>query len=198
MLKTFSTPLECAIHIASQVQRSVIPVKLVGTDKKPPVKWKPYQFERATGSQIQQWQKQFNPDMWGQITGSISGIITLDHDGDHGRETMEAIGLHPHRRTGSGGFQTDFVHPGWYVKTENSKSSAKKPWAQAYPGLDIRADGGFAVIAGRNSKGPYEWLRDPEDLDSLGILPTDLREWLGLLYPPESNVAQRALEKYLA
>ena len=140
--------------------------------------------ERADLSQIETWQKQFNPPLWGQVTGAISSIITLDHDGDQGRETMESLGLHPHRRTGSGGFQTDFIYPGWYVKTENNKSSSKKPWAQAYPGLDIRGDGGYAAIAGRNKKGPYEWLRDPADLDSLDILPTELREWLGLLLSP--------------
>lgn len=191
------SPFEWAIRIAD-LQRSIIPVKLKGTNKVPYVKWIPYQSERASIQQIKQWQKEFNPIMWGQVTGSVSGIVTLDYDGDSGRQIMENLGIKPHRRTGSGGFQSDFVHPGWYVKTENSKSSAKKSWAQAYPGLDIRADGGLAVIAGKNSKGPYEWLRDPGDLDDLEILPTDLREWLGLLYPPESNVAERALKKYLA
>jgi P4 family phage/plasmid primase-like protien len=186
---------QIVIDLATHLHRSVIPV---GIDKLPLVKWKAFQSQRADIDQIEAWQKQFHPPLWGQVTGSISSIITLDHDGAPGRETMEALKLSPHRRTGSGGFQTDFVYPGWYVKTENSKSSAKKPWVQTYPGLDIRGDGGYAAIAGRNKSGPYEWLRDPADLDSLDILPADLREWLGLLYAPESSIAERALEKYLA
>src|SRR5256885_2461050 len=177
---------------AVNLGRSVIPV---GIDKLPLVKWKPFQSERADLSQIETWQKRFSPPIWGEVTGSISNIITLDFDGEKGRETLQKLGLNPHRRTGSGGYHVDFQYPGWYIKTENNKSSAKRTWAQAYPGIDIRGDGGYSVIAGKNGKGPYEWLRKPDDLDNLDILPTDLREWLGLLYPPESNVAERALEK---
>jgi P4 family phage/plasmid primase-like protien len=45
-------------------------------------------------------------------------------------------------------------------------------------------DGGYSIICGRNSKGEYTWLRDPEPFD-LALLPTDLREFLGLLNAPE-------------
>jgi hypothetical protein len=201
------SPFEWAIRITA-LQRSVIPLD---ETKRPPLlgflnkkgeparlAWSPNQKERATVEQIGKWEKRFNPPIWGQVTGSISGIVTLDFDGDHGKKTIEALGLRPHRRTGSGGYHVDFKHPGWHVKTENHKTSAKKPWAQAYPGLDIRGDGGYSAMIGSNEKGSYEWLRDPSDLDSVDILPTDLREWLGLLYSPQSNVAERALEKYLA
>src|SRR5712672_1197122 len=186
--------LEFITDFAAKFQRSVIPV---GIDKLPLVKWKPFQSKRADKSQIEEWQRQFRPTIWGQVTGDISGIVTLDFDGDLGKETLQKSGLNPHRKTGKG-YHADFNHPGWHVKTENNKSSAKRAWAQAYPGLDIRGDGGYSAIAGRNEKGPYEWLRDSGDLNSLDILPADLREWLGLLYPPNSDVATRALEKYLA
>jgi len=186
--------LDFITDLANHFQRSIIPV---GADKLPLVKWKPYQSRRATIEQIREWNKQFSPTIWGQVTGVISGIVTLDFDGETGKETLQKLELNPHRKTGKG-YHVDFNHPGWHVKTENNKSSSKRAWAQAYPGLDIRGDGGYSAIAGMNEKGPYEWLRDPGDLDSLDILPTDLREWLGLLYSPESKVPQRALEKYLA
>jgi putative DNA primase/helicase len=49
--------------------------------------------------------------------------------------------------------------------------------------LDIRADGGYAVFTGRTPRGEYTWLRDAEP-DDLSVLPTELREFLGLLHPP--------------
>jgi hypothetical protein len=207
-------PIKIAIALA-QLKRSILPIS---QKKDPPIKWKKYQSERPSFLEIKQWQADYLPVMWAQITGSISGIITLDFDGETGQATMEKLGLNPHRRTGSGGFHVDFNHPGWHVKTENNKSSAKRAWAQAYPGLDIRGDGGYAIIAGSNTSGPYTWLRDPSDLESLDVLPTDLREMLGLLHPPvkeekptslpkksskkkdialTENIADIALEKYL-
>jgi uncharacterized protein (DUF927 family) len=54
-----------------------------------------------------------------------------------------------------------------------------------FPGVDIRADGGYAVFAGRNAAGTYEWLRPP-DPDPLDILPDDLRRVFHLDAPRTS------------
>src|SRR5215469_16349423 len=56
---------------------------------------------------------------------------------------------------------------------------------ERWPGLDIRADGGYVVFAGRTNRGEYRWFCDPEPYP-LDILPTDLREFLCLLRPPGS------------
>jgi len=60
------------------------------------------------------------------------------------------------------------------VPTLNAKSG-KNSWP--WPGLDIRGDGGFAVLLGRNSNGPYEQLRElvPEPFD---VLPEEVRTFL--------------------
>lgn len=60
------------------------------------------------------------------------------------------------------------------MPTLNAKSG-KVSWP--WPGLDIRGDGGFAVLLGRNENGPYEQLRDlvPEPFD---VLPEQVREFL--------------------
>src|SRR5205807_3368381 len=83
--------------------------------------------------------------------------------------------------------------------TLNSKS--KKELGERWPGLDIRGDGGYAVFCGKNTEGQYEWLRPLGELDSLDILPTDLRSFLSLLNPPEEkrtrSIADVALEKAL-
>lgn len=176
---------------------SVIPV---GFDKKPLFKWKKFQEERAGIEQINQWQGQYSPSAWAAVTGAISNLIILDGDGQPGRNTFETLSINPHRRTPSKGFHCDFKHPGWYVPTLNSKS--KLELGKLWPGLDIRADGGYAIFCGRNTSGAYEWLRPFGELDSLDTLPTDLRKFLGLLNPPKEimkrTIADVALEKALS
>jgi len=127
------------------------------------------------------WDQQFDPPAWAVITGAISGVVVVDFDGDAGNATMRALGLTPHVRTGSGGHHVYFEHPGWHVSTVNSK--AKRALGERYPGLDIRADGGYAIFAGRTSAGEYVWLREmvPDPLD---VLPDEVRAALGLLVPP--------------
>ena len=167
---------------------SIIPV---GSDKRPALTtWKPYQTRRASEDELRQW-AQKRPTGWAVVTGEISGLIVLDFDGERGLETMQALGLQPHVQTGSGGAHVYFAHPGHHVPTLNSKS--KIEMGQRWPGLDIRADGGYACFAGRNRSGAYEWLRelDPEPID---LLPTDLQEFLGLLppRPPQAPPARPA------
>jgi putative DNA primase/helicase len=142
--------------------------------------WKPFQSQRPTEQELSAWMT-WNPATWAMITGAISGRITLDFDGEPGRQAIEKLGLEPHRSTPSGGYHVDFVHLGWPVPTLNAKT--KRELGERWPGLDIRADGGYVVFAGRTNRGEYRWLRDPEPY-SLDILPTGLREFLGLLQPP--------------
>jgi hypothetical protein len=142
--------------------------------------WKPFQSQRPTEHQLSEWLR-LNPAAWAMITGAISGRITLDFDGEPGRQTLQKLRLEPHRSTPSDGYHADFVHPGWHVPTLNAKT--KRELGERWPGLDIRADGGYVVFTGRTERGEYHWLRDPEPYP-LDILPTDLREFLGLLQPP--------------
>ncbi len=188
--------LQIVTDVVAHLGWSVIPV---GINKKPLFSWKQYQKERPTIEQVEQWQKQYNPPAWAVITGAISNLVILDGDGEAGRETFEQLVINPHRKTGSGGWHCDFQHPGWYVPTLNSKS--KIELGERWPGLDIRGDGGYAIFCGRNTSGEYTWLRTPGELDSLDALPKNLRNFLGLLYPPEEktrrSLADVVLEKYL-
>jgi len=62
------------------------------------------------------------------------------------------------------------------------------PW----PGLDIRGDGGFAVLIGRNSNGPYVLLRDLEP-DPWESLPTELQDYL-FRYAHKSEADEKPVE----
>jgi predicted P-loop ATPase len=156
---------------------SIIPT---GMNKKPLLAtWKEFQVHPPSATQMREFERK-QPSAWAAITGEVSGFLTLDFDGAIGCETLSKLDLEPHRKTPSGGFHVDFVHPGWKVQTLNSKS--KRELGAKWPGLDIRADGGYVIFTGRTVSGEYEWLRDPEPY-SLDILPIDLRQYLGLVQP---------------
>jgi len=159
---------------ARQCGFSTIPVN---SDKRPRFPWKTYQERLPTVEELNDWWKQ-RPDAWAVVTGAISGIVILDFDGEDGLGTLDRLSLQPHVRTGSGGAHVYYRHPGWPVKTLNCKSS--HDLGLNYRGMDIRADGGYAVFAGRNLTGGYEWLRAMEP-DPLETLPLDLRQFLGLI-----------------
>lgn len=145
-----------------------------GHQKKPCVPWKRYQGQFPTADQLRQWDRKFRPERWGLVTGRLAGIVVVDFDGDAGQKLIKEWRIKPHVRTGSGGFHWYLRHPGWRVPTLNAKSSERSwPW----PGLDIRGDGGFAVLLGRNQNGPYKQLRElvPDPFDAL---PEEVREFL--------------------
>ena len=157
---------------------SLIPI---GLDKRPRIPtWKPYQERLPTPEELTRWWYD-GPPAWAVVTGGISGVVILDFDGEAGLETLRRLNLSPHVRTGSGGAHWYGRHPGWKVPTLNGKSTQEL--GRQFPGVDIRGDLGYAVLCGQNQSGWYEWLR-PMEPDPLDVLPTDLREFLGLLHPP--------------
>ena len=187
-----SSPYKMALEMVERFNRSVIPL---GTNKKPCVKWKIYQTQLPTSDEIDYWERTFHPPAWAMITGTLSKIFTLDFDGEKGKKTFEAWGLKAHRLSGSGYPHVDFIHPGFRVKTLNHVTSKGQTWTQTWPGFDIKGDGGYAVIYGRNSKGPYTWLRDFEP-DPLDILPAEFLHFLGNMEPPrETNWVQWGLDR---
>lgn len=156
---------------------AVIPV---AANKRPMLSgWKQYQQAAPARADLERWQR-MKPPAWAVLTGPVSGLVILDFDGDAGKETAARLGVAPHVRTGSGGLHAYFRHPGHYIRTLNSKT--KTDLGARFPGLDIRADGGYAVFTGQNESGRYEWLRAMEP-DDIATLPGDVRAYLGLDAP---------------
>lgn len=149
--------------------------------------WKPFQERRPTAQELAAWERQ-KPAGRAAVTGAISGRISVDFDGEAGIETARKLGISeagpivPHRRTPSGGFHCDFIHPGWYVKTQNHVSN--RMLGARWPGLDCKGDGGYVGVFGHMAHGDYVWLRDPTPYP-LEYLPEELRKDLGLLHAPE-------------
>lgn len=110
---------------------------------------------------IKAWGDQWAESNLAMLTGAASGYIVLDVDPKHGG--MESIkdmfgtdvpgpewGTKVIQRTGSGGYHLLYRHPD---KTLKNRVGLR-------PGLDIRGDGGYIVVAPSNheSGGMYEWL----------------------------------------
>jgi hypothetical protein len=90
-------------------------------------------------------------------TGAVSGLIVLDVDLPDGPDNLAELearyGSLPatcEQRTGSGGRQLLFVHPGPPVGNR----------AGVVPGIDVRGDGGYIVVppSFHASRGRYQWV----------------------------------------
>lgn len=184
-------PLPAALAAALAAEWSIIPV---GADKRPPFSWACYQNRRPTEGELSAWLRSKHP-AWAVITGALSGLVILDFDGDEGAALAARWQIRPHVRTGSGGLHWYIQHPGHRVKTLNSKAD-KENLGRHYPGLDIRADGGYALFysaAALRASGharPYEWLREAVP-DPVSAVPADARRVLGLDAPPPAPPAPR-------
>ncbi len=149
---------------------SIIPSGGGAAGKAPLLKtWKPFQLRLPSKETAHKWMK-LNPPMWGMCTGRVSGTVTVDIDDIDAMSVMEEAGLKPHVRTPRGGAHYYFQHPGHPVTTK----------AKILPGIDIRGDGGFCNIIGRNPKTGGEY--------NIEILPTRDKLYLW------SSMPQRVLE----
>lgn len=114
---------------------------------------------------IEAWGKLWPQSNLAMLTGAASGYIVLDVDPKHGGlESIKAMlgtdvpgpewGAVAIQRTGSGGYHLLYRHPD---KTLKNRVGLR-------PGLDIRGDGGYIVVAPSNHAtdgvydGVYEWL----------------------------------------
>lgn len=181
-----------AAQFLVEKQWPIVPSR--GPQKRPCVAWKRFQQQLPTVDELRQWSREFSPERWGLVTGALAGIVVVDFDGDQGRSLMQQWSINPHIRTGSGGFHWYGLHPGWHVPTLNAKSG-KVSWP--WPGVDIRGDGGFAVLLGKNANGSYVQLRDliPEPFD---VLPSEVRMFLRNHGEANSNQTRMTPARLLA
>jgi hypothetical protein len=112
---------------------SVIP--LMPRSKKPLIDWKEYQSRRASESEVREWFQKTPDANLGVVTGAISGVCVVDLDGPEGLESAKGLNL-PTTVTSLTGRGKHL----WYRNVEGLGNSVR-----AYPGIDIRGEGGFIV-----------------------------------------------------
>jgi len=127
---------------------SVIPVK---KDKRPFVKWEPYQKERAPETLIREWWAKYPGANIGIVTGKISGLTVLDADSTEGKNAIEEF------------LPDSLVVPivktpkGWHYYFNHAEGL--QTGTRILNDCDIRNDGGYVVAppSKNGSSVPYQW-----------------------------------------
>jgi hypothetical protein len=122
------------------------------------VSWRPFQTLPPTADQITAWWTQWPDANIGLVTGSASGLVVVDLDGD-GAEASFA------ERCGGQLPETPRVRTarGWHLYFAHPADGIRVPTrAGVLPGVDVRGDGGFAIAppSVHASGSPYAFERD--------------------------------------
>lgn len=146
---------------------NVIPVN---PDKKPLVKWEPYQKNRVTQNDVRGWFGGSQPRNIGIVTGEISNLFVVDTDTQQSKEEVqnylpESI-ITPIQKTPHDGMHFFFSHIDGFSNR-----------ARIAPGIDIRTTGGYIVVdPSVNGEGKrWEWL---PGLSLLDVSPSPLPDAL--------------------
>ena len=147
---------------------SVIPSGGGDNHKHPLVSWTEWQKRCPDEAQLERWEAQFHPTLWGVVTGAVSGVVVLDADTPEMRGMLEGAALVPHIETPRGGGHSWFKYPGYPVKTA----------VGILPGLDVRGDGGFVNVIGSRPDGAYRTiiLPTPDNLYPFEDIPASIRD----------------------
>jgi len=110
---------------------------------------------------------------YGIATGERSGIVVVDIDKKPGVDLSAMLARFPDTytvQTPTGGFHLYYEHPGWRVKTSAGEFA---------PGVDIRADGGYAAAVGSRGRNGhmYAVTRDMP----IAPFPEVLEAWDGIV-----------------
>lgn len=109
--------------------------------KEPLSPWAEYQKRIASEDEIRGWFAKSTDANLGIVTGAISKLVVVDADGPSGLAQLLAMGLTSSTSVLTGnGKQLYFKHPGG---NEWIKNAVRK-----FPGIDLRADGGYVVSPG--------------------------------------------------
>ena len=121
--------------------------------KRAAIKWEEYQKRLPSYEEVNQW---FETEKnIGIVTGKVSNLIVLDVDGEEGDATIRSQGFvippTPTVRTGKG-YHLYFRYP---------EEVEIKNFVRKYPGLDLRAEGGYVVAPPSlhpDTNAEYQWV----------------------------------------
>lgn len=142
-----------AHNVTEQGKCSCGRAKCSSVGKHPRIRWEMYQRKRASENEITNWWRQWPTANIAIITGKISGIVVLDIDPRHGGdESLIDLKLPESTVTSKTGGQGQHL-----VFRCPSEPIANR--ANAWPGIDVRGDGGYIIAPPSNHEQGqrYEW-----------------------------------------
>ncbi len=156
-----------ALLLSEKLGWCIIPVN---RDKKSLIEWKKYQKIKATSEEITAWFTSYPDANIAVVTGKISNLVIVDIDPKNSG-TDDAFKEVKTVKVATGGKGLHF----YFQYEEGIKTSAG---IQA--GIDIRAEGGYAVLPPslHKSGSRYEWLLSPHSNTPIIPLPDFVKEWI--------------------
>ena len=143
---------------------SVIPLKPRG--KRPLVEWESYQGIAAGEDEIREWWDKWPDANIGVITGSVSGLVVIDLDGDGGAQLFEQYGLTMQR---TGVVQTGKGYHGYYAYFDTDIGNRARWLSNSSCSVDVRGEGGYVVAPPsiHESGRVYQWVRPSAQIVAL-------------------------------
>lgn len=131
---------------------SVIPVRR--SNKKPLIRWKPFEDRIATHEEVKQWWHDFPDANVGIVTGKVSNIIVIDADSEDAKNNLEDFLL-----------PDTFITPkvkspnGWHYYFRYAEGF--RCGSNILEKVDIRTDGGYIIAPpSMNGNGTnYSWVK---------------------------------------
>ena len=163
---------------------SVIPV---GTDKRPLIAWKQFQKRQASEDEVYQWFERWPDANIAIVTGSISGIIVVDGDGEIGArwicDNLPRTSLYVATGRENGCHCYYRLPQGLIIQSANGFR----------PKVDVKAEGGYVVAppslhqTGRRYTWVYrDGLNGWDDLSELN--PNEIRDAVAMTRPGNLNL----------
>lgn len=164
---TRSGRLQDALAAALDYARRGWPVlPLAPGKKRPHPRLAPHGFKSATrdAETIRRWWAADPRANVGVVTGAASGLVVLDLDRRDGVDGIEAARARfgwkvegPTQRTGGGGLQAFYKHPGGRVRCRTGQGAIA-------PGVELKGDDGYVAVAPsvHPSGERYKWVESPD------------------------------------
>jgi hypothetical protein len=150
--------------------RGFCPIPQRPREKRPCVRWKPFQVERPTVADLEYWfGSRFPAAGVALIVGPVSGLFIVDVDGPAGdRELLARVGELPVAPTViSGSLEPHRYHLFFRYPADVLTLASFKPW---HPQLEFRGDRGVIVVPPslHPSGNRYRWAKN-RTLDDLPL-----------------------------
>jgi len=163
-----------------QLGLSIIPLPFKARDKKPIIKWKRWQTERADEAQIRKW---FGRGQHGLaiITGGVSGLVVIDTDTAEAEAwAAENLPATPWVVQTAKGLHRCYRYPDHEIKTKIRPDSEP-----GRLGIDIKAEGGYVIAPPSIHPSGVKYTLVGTLPDSVDKLPVYEATWLGLEDKPK-------------
>jgi hypothetical protein len=175
---------------------SVVP-QLPG-EKKPCVKWKPYQERLPDADDLAGWFEKWPDAGLALILGPVSGVLAVDVDGPEAHAALMArLGGEPQAPKALSGSGKPYRYHLFFRCPDVPTKAKQTPW---HPNLEFRGKGGIVVIPPslHKSGNRYAWAkgRSPDDLD-LPDVPMQILEALKP-GPPRKPLSMPSIRRKLS